>query len=155
MATFVFTDLVESTARHTRHPVEWKHDAARITVNARTFRAGAGPICHDPDGQPALNSWRPIDRGPARRNIAPFIEQVEYLFADPLERAAFCRDDTKPFGPVQAYVAPATVGVESAIVAPGQYGPPFDADGVDGIVLTTTLVVPAGEVQPLTVIVSE
>jgi len=61
----------------------------------------------------------------------------------------------KPFGPVQAYVAPATVGVESAIVAPSQYGPPFDAVGVAGLGFTTTFVVPAAEVQPLTVIVTE
>src|SRR3954447_25430663 len=72
-----------------------------------------------------------------------------------LERVGFCRDDVKPFGPVQAYVAPATVGVESAIVAPSQYGPPFDAVGVAGIGLTTTFVVPAAEVQPLTVTVTE
>ena len=61
----------------------------------------------------------------------------------------------KPFGPVHAYVAPATVGVEREIVAPAQYGPPFDAVGVAGIGLTTTLVVPAAEVQPETVTVTE
>ena len=58
-------------------------------------------------------------------------------------------------GPVHAYVAPATVGVEREIVAPAQYGPPFDAVGVAGIGLTTTLVVPAAEVQPETVTVTE
>src|SRR3954469_24523090 len=72
-----------------------------------------------------------------------------------LERVGLCRDEVKPFGPVHAYVAPATVGVESAIVAPSQYGPPFEAVGVAGIGLTTTLVVPAAEVQPDTVIVTE
>ena len=61
----------------------------------------------------------------------------------------------KPFGPAHAYDAPLTVGVESAIVAPSQYGPPFDAVGVAGIGLTTTFVVPAAEVQPLTVMVTE
>jgi hypothetical protein len=61
----------------------------------------------------------------------------------------------KPFGPVHAYVAPATVGVESAIVAFSQYGPAFEAVGVAGVALTTTFVVPAAEVQPLTVIVTE
>ena len=72
-----------------------------------------------------------------------------------LERVGFCRDDAKPFGPVHAYVAVATVGVESWIVAPSQYGPPFDADGVAGVAFTTTVVVPAAEVQPATVIVTE
>ena len=61
----------------------------------------------------------------------------------------------KPFGPVHAYVALATVEVESWIVAPSQYGPPLLAVGVAGIGLTTTLVVPVAEVQPLTVMVTE
>src|SRR5690349_15080628 len=70
-------------------------------------------------------------------------------------RVGFWSDEVKPFGPVHEYVAPVTVGVESAIVAPSQYGPPFEAVGVDGMALTTTFVVPAAEVQPLTVIVTE
>src|SRR3954449_9147102 len=70
-------------------------------------------------------------------------------------RVGFCCVEVKPFGPLHAYVAPETSGVESMIVAPSQYGPPFDAVGVDGIKFTMTLVVPAAEVQPLTVIVTE
>ena len=61
----------------------------------------------------------------------------------------------KPFGPVHEYVAPLTVGVDSEIVAPSQYGPPFDAVGVAGVAFTTTFVVPAAEVQPFTVTVTE
>jgi hypothetical protein len=72
-----------------------------------------------------------------------------------LARVGFCRDDTKPFGPVHAYVAPATVGVESEINAPSQYGPPLDAVGVAGVAFTTTEVVPAADVQPLTATVTE
>jgi hypothetical protein len=72
-----------------------------------------------------------------------------------LDRVGFCSADVKPFGPVHAYVALATVGVESAIVAPAQYGPPLDAVGVAGVAFTTTVVVPAAEVQPDTVIVTE
>src|SRR6185436_1056781 len=72
-----------------------------------------------------------------------------------LARVGFCSDEVKPFGPVHAYVAPLTVGVESEIVCPSQYGPPFDAAGVAGMGLTTTFVVPAAEVQPLTVTVTE
>jgi hypothetical protein len=60
-----------------------------------------------------------------------------------------------PFGPDHAYVAPPTSGVKRAIVAPSQYGPPFDALGVAGAALTTTFVVPAAEGQPFTVIVTE
>ena len=71
-----------------------------------------------------------------------------------LLRVGFCNAEVKPFGPVHAYVAPETVGVVSEIVLPGQYGPPFDAVGVAGSAFTTTLVVPAAEVQPLTVTVT-
>jgi len=70
-------------------------------------------------------------------------------------RDGFCSAEVKPFGPVHAYVAPATVGVDSEIVAPAQYGPPFEAVGVAGVALTTTDVEPAAEVQPLTVTVTE
>ena len=49
----------------------------------------------------------------------------------------------------------ATVGVESEMVCPARYGPVFEAVGVAGIELTTTFVVPAAEVQPLTVTVTE
>src|SRR5256885_4730451 len=62
-----------------------------------------------------------------------------------LERVGFCSEEVKPFGPVQAYVAPETSGVESEIVAPSQYGPPLLAVGVAGVALTTTFVVPAAE----------
>src|SRR6266567_8808073 len=41
------------------------------------------------------------------------------------------------------------------MVAPSQYGPPFVAVGVAGVALTTTFVLPAPEVQPLTVTVTE
>src|SRR5256885_17266291 len=41
------------------------------------------------------------------------------------------------------------------MVAPSQYGPPLVGVGVAGVALTTTFVVPAAEVQPLTVMVTE
>jgi lambda repressor-like predicted transcriptional regulator len=72
-----------------------------------------------------------------------------------LDWVGFCSAEVKPFGPVQAYVAPETVGVDSTIVWPEQYGPPLLAVGVAGVALTATLVVPAAEVQPLTVTVTE
>ena len=61
----------------------------------------------------------------------------------------------KPFGPVQEYVAPATVGVESVAVPPEQIGPLFDAVGVAGVVLTTSVVLPDADVHPLTVTVTK
>ena len=69
-------------------------------------------------------------------------------------RVGFGSDEVKPFGPLHAYVAPATIGVANAIVEPAQYGPPFAGTGA-AILLTATFVVPAGEVQPATVTVTE
>ena len=95
---------------------------------------------------------------PVRSPTPLTVTVTEYVPASAvvaLERVGFWSAEVKPFGPVQAYVAPATVGVESAMVAPSQYGPPFDAVGVAGVGLTMTFVVPAAEVQPLTVTVTE
>lgn len=71
------------------HAVEWKQDSTRKTVHTRTFHAGAPAICSDPDGLLALNSWRPIARWPSAAEVAPFVEQVEYLIPDATERTAF------------------------------------------------------------------
>jgi len=61
----------------------------------------------------------------------------------------------KPPGPVHEYVAPATVGVDRFAVPPVQIGPSFDAVGVAGVALTTSVVEAAAEVQPLTVTVTK
>jgi hypothetical protein len=72
-----------------------------------------------------------------------------------LAMVGFCSVEVNEFGPVHAYAAPVTVGVLSEIVPPVQYGPLFDAVGVVGTALTTTLVVPAAEEQPFALIVTE
>src|SRR4029078_4750573 len=91
--------------------------------------------------------------------VQPFTVTVtEYVPASAVvvfARVGFCSAEVKLFGPVHAYVAPLTVGVEREIVAPAQYGPPLLAVGVAGVAWTTTLVVPAADVQPLTVTVTE
>ena len=58
-------------------------------------------------------------------------------------------------GPVHAYVAPVTVGVERFKVLPAQIGPLLEAVGVDGIAFTVALVVPVDDVQPPTVTLTE
>jgi hypothetical protein len=92
-------------------------------------------------------------------DVQPFTVTVtEYVPASAvvaLGRVGFWSAEVKPFGPVQAYVAPATAGVEREMVEPVQYGPPFDGVGVAGVALTTTLVVPAAEGQPFTVMATE
>ena len=67
----------------------------------------------------------------------------------------FCKDEVNAFGPVHAYVAPATSGVVKFRLSPSQMGLLLDAAGVVGIGLTVTLTVPVGLVQPATVTVSE
>ena len=91
--------------------------------------------------------------------VQPFTVTVtEYVPASAvvaLAMVGFCSAEVKAFGPVHAYMAPLTSGVESAVVVPWQYGPPLEEAGVAGAGLTMTLVVPAAEVHPLTVIVTE
>lgn len=96
-----FTDFAGLTASSTTMQTEggrvrpvanavlWKQSSCRQTVLTRTFHAGAGPICRDPDGKQALNSWRPMKRWAATTDHAPFLDQVAYLFADAVEREAF------------------------------------------------------------------
>jgi hypothetical protein len=95
---------------------------------------------------------------PAAEGQPLTVTVTEYVPASAVvaeERVGFWSAEVKPFGPVHEYVAPLTVGVESAMVAPAQYGPPFEAVGVAGVALTTTEVEPAADVQPLTVTVTE
>jgi hypothetical protein len=87
-----FTEVEDGKKGDTRripNAAIWKKNADRKTVYTRTFHAGEGTICRDPDGELALNSWRPIERNPATVDVRPFIEQVEYLIEDATERAAF------------------------------------------------------------------
>ncbi|WP_207917090.1 hypothetical protein, partial [Flavobacterium hiemivividum] len=70
------------------------------------------------------------------------------------EILGFCNPELKLFGPVQLYVAPETKGVVRFKVEPTHNGPLFDAVGVAGIGLTTTVVEPAALGQPATVTVT-
>jgi hypothetical protein len=67
----------------------WQSDPRRDDAMTATFRPGAPIITANPKGLCAVNTWRPIKRWPATADISPFLEQVEYLFPDPVERGAF------------------------------------------------------------------
>lgn len=74
--------------------VIWHNSPARITVDSRTFRPGAGPITARPGVDPAagllaVNSWRPIRRGRGGADISLFLDHLAYLFPDAVERNAF------------------------------------------------------------------
>jgi hypothetical protein len=95
---------------------------------------------------------------PAGELQVPTVTMTEYvplLAVVAFAMVGFCRVEVNAFGPVQAYVAPATVGVLSEMVPPAQYGPVFEAVGVVGAALTVTLVVPAAELQVPTVTMTE
>ena len=66
-----------------------------------------------------------------------------------------CTDETNPFGPVHAYVAPLSDAVVSCKGVPTHTAPPFAALGVEGIALTVAVVLLTALVQPFTVTVSE
>lgn len=67
----------------------------------------------------------------------------------------FCNAELNPLGPVHEYVAAATAVVVSVSVLPEQIGLLLPGDGVAGIGLTVTAVVPAALVQPPTLAVTE
>ncbi|CAP43226.1 primase-helicase family protein [Bordetella petrii] len=67
----------------------WKRDPNRKTVTTRTFHAGASAICRDPDGEMAMNSWRPIERSRPTADVQPFLDHVDYLIADTAECEVF------------------------------------------------------------------
>ncbi|HPM01599.1 MAG TPA: hypothetical protein PK816_05515, partial [Candidatus Cloacimonadota bacterium] len=60
----------------------------------------------------------------------------------------FCKAEVKSFGPVQLNVPSVTSGVVRFSVVPAQRGPLFDAVGVAGMELITTVVDPGKLVQP-------
>jgi hypothetical protein len=67
----------------------------------------------------------------------------------------FCEEEVKLFGPVQEYVAPATVLAVKLSVCPEQMVLLFPAVGTAGGKFITTEVVPIGPVHPLTVTATE
>ena len=67
----------------------WQADPRRVDAMSATFHPGSGIITANPIGLRAVNTWRPIMRWPAKVDITPFLQQVEYLFPDPLERGVF------------------------------------------------------------------
>jgi hypothetical protein len=64
-------------------------------------------------------------------------------------------EETKVFGPVHEYVAPAIVLDVTFNAAPAHTGPLLPGIGAEGIGFTVTVVVPAILVQPATVAVTE
>ncbi|WP_250495482.1 PriCT-2 domain-containing protein [Caballeronia sp. GAWG1-1] len=64
------------------HADEWLKHEQRRTVMTLTFRPGHSIFTEDPHGNTAVNTWRPITRGPATVHVTPFLEHVKYLFGE-------------------------------------------------------------------------
>jgi len=92
------------------------------------------------------------DVQPATVTVTEYVPEAAVVAAGIV---GFCKAEVKALGPVQEYVAPATVGVVRLSVPPAQIGPLLAAVGVAGAALTVAVVVPAREVQPATVTVTE
>ena len=67
----------------------WQTDDRRLDTMTATFRPGSAVITANPNGLRAVNTWRPIKRWQATKDITPFLEQVEYLFPDATECNVF------------------------------------------------------------------
>ena len=65
----------------------------------------------------------------------------------------FCADAVNPFGPVHVYV-PVVAEEERLIGFPVHTGELEETEGAAGVAFTTTFVVPADEVHPLSVMVT-
>ena len=70
---------------------EWEHDNSRITVNKKTFRAGAGEFISDPEGVLSINTWKSFNRthevDEDLLNI--FTDHMEFLIPDNVTRNRF------------------------------------------------------------------
>jgi hypothetical protein len=67
----------------------WQAHLRRVDAMTATFHPGKSTIATDPNGLRAVNTWRPIRRWPPKSDIQPFLDQIEYLFCDPVEREVF------------------------------------------------------------------
>lgn len=77
------------TIRKVINAVQWKADERRQVVMSVTFYPGMPMITTNLEGVRCVNTWRPIKRWPSNADIAPFLEQVEYLIPDASEREVF------------------------------------------------------------------
>lgn len=70
----------------------WLEDVRRRTVHGRTFAPGAGQICEDPNGLPAINTYREIEHiAPRawRQQVKPFLDHLNYLIPEKDDRRQF------------------------------------------------------------------
>jgi primase-polymerase (primpol)-like protein len=58
----------------------WEMNPKRLQVHTVTFRPGAQLHTQNPEGMPAVNTWRPIERSGAAGDASLFVAHVDYLF---------------------------------------------------------------------------
>ena len=69
----------------------WLGHEKRQTVNTLTYKAGGPLFLQNPDGVPALNTWRPYDRSvePGKASPKLFLEHINFLFSQREDRGSF------------------------------------------------------------------
>lgn len=69
----------------------WRRDPLRVTVHARTFRAGAGFFCRSPQDVLAINTWREPPRMTPPKDwqnrAKPFLDHLAYLVPETADQA--------------------------------------------------------------------
>lgn len=81
-------DIPSKTKIDETHSVQvsklWLHSSIRKTVETHSFKAGFSTFIHDPQGRPALNSWRKQSRKDVpsdwNNRVWPFTAHIDFLF---------------------------------------------------------------------------
>lgn len=70
-------------------PGLWAAHPDRVSVMARSFKAGGGLFITDPEGRKAVNTWRDFDRSGIEidpTHVEIFVEHVEFIFGKEAKR---------------------------------------------------------------------
>ena len=68
---------------------EYIKSPARLTCDTKTFAPGKDKFTYDPNGRPALNTWRPFNRPQIpdyMERVQPFLDHANYLFGEQTDR---------------------------------------------------------------------
>lgn len=85
-------EKVEDTKRRVHRVDQWMRSPERKSVRTLTFAPGREVICPSPDGDTALNLWKPREEAVPEdweTLVEPFFDHVAYLVPDKAERDRF------------------------------------------------------------------
>ena len=81
----------EETKKRIYVTSEWDHNDSRITVNKKTFKAGAKEFVCDPEGAMSINTWKAFNRTHEVKEdlLNIFTDHMEFLIPDDVARNRF------------------------------------------------------------------